>query len=123
MSSVRELQTSCRGCGDSTAVEIVQSSGPHYGRLECATCGVVRAWLAKPKTTNRPAAHRDLVAKYGEGYCQLCLRKETELPGGQTLEGHHVREYQDGGQASRENVWVVCTSCAKLIHWVRHWRR
>jgi len=59
------------------------------------------------------------VHKYSDGFCELCLLKPDELPPGQTLEAHHIIEVQDGGSADRENIWIVCTKCARLIHWMR----
>jgi 5-methylcytosine-specific restriction endonuclease McrA len=51
----------------------------------------------------------------------MCLIREDRLPPGQTLVGHHVVEYQDGGEPTRENVWVLCTKCEKLVHLMRTW--
>jgi len=49
----------------------------------------------------------------------MCLIKEVDLPPRETLEGHHVVEYANGGTDDADNVWVVCTACHKLIHWRR----
>jgi len=110
-------------CG-STAVDQVRiHEGPHYAAEICAGCRRHLRWLPKPadKRTRRPAGHRHLVARHSRGFCELCRRRESELPAGQVLEGHHVDEYQHGGSADRQNVWIVCTACAKLIHWARHY--
>lgn len=63
-----------------------------------------------------PAQPEDLVRKYGQEFCELCLRKENDMPGPQTLEAHHVVEHQSGGGEGRENIWIVCTACHRLIH-------
>jgi hypothetical protein len=28
-------------------------------------------------------------------------------------------EFKDGGEPRRENVWVLCSGCERLVHWVR----
>jgi len=114
-----KLKTPCPRCNEVMAAEILESHGPHRGRFECHLCGLFRGWVPKPETKNRPAAHRDLVAKHGNGYCELCGRNECELPASQSLEAHHVREYQDGGPPGRENLWIVCTACHELLTWAR----
>jgi hypothetical protein len=59
------------------------------------------------------------VAKYGRGFCELCGREEERLGRNEWLEGHHVVEYARGGSAERENVWILCVTCSRLVHWVR----
>lgn len=95
---------------------------PHHGKEVCDNCGRFIRWLPKPDADKaaRPSAHRKLVQKYSAGYCEICLIAEDNLPPRQTLEGHHIVEYQDGGGDSRENVQIACTKCHKLIHWVRN---
>ncbi len=99
----------------------LELNGPHYARAECAACGKFFDWIKKPdlEKASRPAAHRELVKKFGEGFCQSCLLREEHLPHGETLEGHHVIEFKDGGTSDRQNVWILCTACH---HWI-HWRR
>lgn len=46
----------------------------------------------------------------------MCLRLEAELPATQDLDGHHVVEYSAGGTDDRTNVWILCTSCHRLVH-------
>lgn len=100
---------------------------PHYGKELCSTCGAFLRWIKKPDSDagkyRRPSAHRDLVEKYGRGYCEMCLTAEADLPGRQSLEAHHVEEFAKGGPATRENVWIVCTGCARLIHAIRTYFR
>lgn len=117
----------CRYCGSTEEPRIVLTvtRSPHYAAVFCRACQRHLRWLGKPdrERIRRPAAHRDLARRYSRGWCELCLTRETDLPAGQTLEGHHVVEYQDGGSDARENVWVVCSACARLIHWRRSWCR
>lgn len=99
----------------------VRDSGPHYADLICNTCGKHNGFKSKPDAdrSKRPKAHTDLVAKFGRGFCELCLRPKCELRKCDVLEAQHVEEYQGGGDSSRENIWIVCTACHKLIHWMR----
>lgn len=98
-------------------------SGPHFAKYECVACGRFHSWSAKPdelKThKTRSAKHSDLVRKFGSGFCEMCLRSESELRKQDTLVGHHVKEHHDGGDASRVNIWIVCTACHSQIHHVR----
>lgn len=95
--------------------------GPHYGKMVCARCDLWLRWVPKPDRDKRrrEAAHTDLVRKYSPGHCEMCLILEDHVPAGETLEAHHVIEYAGGGQNARENIWIVCTACHKLIHWRR----
>lgn len=114
----------CRNCkhpGPHT-VE-VQTSGVHYAKIECINCRRFIRWLSKPESDptkyKRPNAHKDLVSKFSNGFCEMCLRDQNNLPKGQTLEAQHVIEFQDGGSEKRENIWIVCTACHRWIHWIR----
>ena len=93
--------------------------GPHYAKLVCVACGR-QTFVQKPETEKRQrrhAAHRDLVEKYGKGYCELCLMPKLLLRKYSTLMAHHVLEYDEhDGDASRENIWIVCTDCHAEIH-------
>lgn len=130
--------TKCRFCGHEGYVHVVaMDSGPHYAKAYCQACERFLGWISKPDSdkSRRPAAHRELVAKYGdrlhrlygdrlpvelgERFCELCLRNESKLPKNQTLEAHHIIEYQDGGTNDSEAIQIVCTRCHKLIHWLR----
>jgi 5-methylcytosine-specific restriction endonuclease McrA len=46
----------------------------------------------------------------------MCLRHVDRLGSHGALQVHHVVEIQNGGEDTKENIWVVCTSCHKLIH-------
>ena len=113
----------CQFCGSADIAFELTPNLPHYGKETCRSCGRHSRWVPKPDSDKirRPAAHKDLVSKYGNGYCEMCLILEERLPPGQTLEAQHVREYQHGGSEVRENIWIVCTRCHKLIHWLRVW--
>lgn len=116
----------CRHC-NATGVHRteVQQSGVHYAKVTCNTCDRFLRWIPKPDSdptkARRPQQHRELVRAYGNGFCEMCLRKTDELPKGQTLEAQHVIEFQDGGSNDRSNIWIICTACHKLVHWTRYY--
>lgn len=114
----------CRHCQHpGPHVVEVQTTGVHHAKVECAKCRRFLRWLSKPDSDptkyKRPQTHRDLVSKFSNGFCEMCLRDKNELPKGQTLEAQHVIEFQDGGSEKRENIWIVCTACHRIIHWLR----
>ena len=116
-------QRHCRFCRSMTE-HLVEAwnHGMHGHKAICTTPGCSGfAWLPKDheNPTRRPASHRGLLAKYDRGFCELCLRTRSELRPSDTLMAHHVREFQDEGEPTRENVWIVCTACHALIHWQR----
>lgn len=108
----------CRQCGSTQTVTRLRPDTIHHAEYRCLACRC-RGWLPKPHSDRRPAAHRDLVAKFSQGFCELCLRRVSELPDNCSLEGHHVIEYHDGGTSDRDNVWILCTACHRLVTWTR----
>ena len=121
---------SCCHCGHiGEPIIEVQTTGKHYAKARCAGCGKYLCWIAKPDSDatkyRRESAHRKMAKKFSRGFCELCLIREDDLPRSESLEAHHVVEYQDGGEATRENTWVLCTACHKLVNWRRtyvgHW--
>jgi len=96
----------------------------HFARLECGACGRFARWVQRPENigrtrTKRPREHRELLAKFGTPYCQLCLRTKEQLDQWEVLEAHHVLEYANGGPPTRENTWTLCSKCHCLVHQVR----
>lgn len=91
----------------------------HYGMYRCKICDTFNGWIPKPDSDaskyKRPQKHRSLVNKFSRGFCESCLRLEGELPDGQVLEAQHVVPYQQGGKPERDNVWILCTGCHRLI--------
>lgn len=111
----------CKIVGCEEGVELViQDKGPHYAKYVCFA-GHFNDWVPKPDSdkSKRPAKHAGLVHKYGNGYCELCGRTESTLRDSDVLEAHHVLEYSGTPDSSRENVWIVCTACHRLIHHMR----
>lgn len=114
----------CNCCGHEGPHPVqVMSEGKHYARVDCGECSRFLRWLPKPDGEptkyKRPKEHRDLVRKFSHGFCELCLIREEQMPKGEALEGHHVREFQDGGEATRENTWILCTACHAFVNWRR----
>jgi 5-methylcytosine-specific restriction endonuclease McrA len=114
----------CRHCGDQGPHTVdLTTSGVHHAKVTCGGCNRFLRWLPKPESDptkyRRPTSHTNLVADYGQGYCEMCLRKKEDLPPKQTLEAQHVLEFKDGGSNERENIWIVCTACHRMIHWIR----
>lgn len=100
--------------------EVKQAKAPHYAELRCRLCGRHHGFIPSPTATkNRPKAHRDIVKKSGITFCQMCLRKESELVHPDHLTAHHVDEFAEGGSSDLSNQWIVCNGCHKLIHWTR----
>jgi 5-methylcytosine-specific restriction endonuclease McrA len=97
------------------------SQGKHYARVDCVECDRFLRWLPKPEAdrAKRPNSHRDLVSRFSRGYCELCGISQADLPKNETLEGHHVDEFQAGGEPTRENVWILCSACHSLVNWRR----
>lgn len=122
-SEIRYETRDCRFCRRATEHLIEPwDHGMHGGKAICSTPGCPGfVWLPKnpEDKTRRPSAHKDLVAKYGRGFCELCLRWKDELRPSETLMGHHLVPFVANGEASRENVWILCTACHSLIHWQR----
>jgi hypothetical protein len=122
---IHELTSSrpCPKCAhDGPHPMTLRTSGVHYADVRCAKCNQ-HFFQSKPDDDptkyKRPQQHRDLVTEFSRGYCELCLRHKEELPKCQTLEAQHVIEYQDGGSSDRSNIWIVCTACHRMIHWMR----
>lgn len=114
----------CRFCQSPGPHQIeIMQGGVHHGKIRCRQCSNFLGWLPKPDSDKtkykRPAQHRGLVEAYSQGFCEMCLREKDRLSYGQTLEAHHVKEFQDGGSNERSNLWILCTSCHRLVNWVR----
>lgn len=112
------IEQFCSECNDNTQSRFVLTpEKTHYGKLVCERCGRYRRWISKPESDatkyRRPNAHSDLVAKFNRGFCEMCMRSDGPF------EAHHVIEYQDGGDATKENIWILCVACHRLVTWVR----
>jgi len=99
---------------------------PHYGRFYCNSCRRFQ-WIGKERAeTDRQHDRRKHKAAIdglrnilGVDYCQACMRKASELVHPETINGHHVIEFRDGGKVEVGNVWFLCTSCHEMVAWLR----
>ena len=125
MIDLNKYRQDCGSCGylNGKPSLVKTPSQPHYGKLVCPQCGAYWRWAPKPdgeiSKYRRPANHKELVAKFSEGFCEMCLTKEDNLSNRQKLEAHHVVPFQHGGGAERHNIWIVCTHCHRQIELIR----
>ena len=107
----------CNHCrADVETVVEVLSSSPHYGKETCVICGRFTAFTKKPENNQKREKGKYKPIDLGISNCQLCQRQGHRLGSRGVLEIHHVIEIQHGGQDIPGNIWVLCTSCHKLIH-------
>lgn len=118
----------CGRCGhDGPHNATLEERGHHYARLTCVVCDCFIAWLPKPDDDStkyrRPSSHRAMVKKHSRGYCEMCRIVEAEVPKGESLEAHHVIPFDEDGPDTRENTWILCTGCHKLVEWRRTYQK
>ena len=119
----------CRFCSADGPHAVTPRNDMHGTDVRCIECGRHLGFGGKPDSektaAKRPANQRDLVAKFSRGFCEMCGVGADELPSLEKLEAHHVARYAAGGEPTRENIWIVCTPCHRLIEWRRtymsHW--
>ena len=111
----------CGSCGELVLPRRTLRTDKHYADERCPRCEFFMGFVPKPESdkAKRPNAQRDLVKKYGVDYCEICSLGKVELPPGDALEGHHIVELKDGGEASEVNTLTVCSHCHLLIHFQR----
>ena len=116
----------CPRCGEPIK-ELRIVPGPHRGghwaRGECPKCGAFIKWISKPDDLKNAKRSRkgqaELIRKFSRGWCEACRRSKDQLPKPETLEAHHVIPVRDHGDDTRENIWIVCTPCHRLIEHYR----
>jgi len=107
----------CSDCSvDVDPVETILTEGPHYSKLSCPACGKYLAFGKKPANEGKRGKNKHTPESLGISHCEMCKRPGDRLGSRGVLEVHHVAEVQDGGADIPDNIWVVCTSCHKLIH-------
>ena len=127
MSELEDYKTehmlpACPSCGSRAEPAVTfLNKGPHYAEKRCVECNRHLGYIPKPDAdkAKRPGAHKKLAKKFSRGFCEMCLVRESHLPKGESLEAHHVIEFDAGGDATRENTWLLCNSCHTLLHWRR----
>ena len=110
-----DKQNECQHCGCDDLAEELTPDMQHHGKRVCMSCHGFNGWLPKPDKdkTKRPASHKRLAKKHGKGFCEMCLLDSDNL------EGHHVIPYKNDGDSHKDNVWILCVPCHKLIHHTR----
>lgn len=110
----------CKYCGSSVLTVYPAYGTQHYAKAVCPRhqCAKFSHWVSKPKQEKKQKRSdtKGLLEKYSKGYCELCLRLSDDLPSKTVLHAHHVIEKKDGGDESKENIWIVCTMCHRQIH-------
>jgi 5-methylcytosine-specific restriction endonuclease McrA len=92
----------------------------HGYAFSCAECGRFIAWGGKKKQIvaegQRQFSTQWSPSRLGISFCQMCLRPDANLGTAESLQSHHILPVKDGGADEPGNLWVVCTSCHRLIH-------
>lgn len=98
-------------------------TGHTGGQLVCTHCGCHLDWIKSDESKKRrKSSTAKLVSKYSDGFCEMCLLRSEGLPPYQRLEAHHVKEVDDGGEDTRDNIWILCNSCHAMVHHQRRYR-
>lgn len=112
----------CPRCGGAARVTPGPFRGGHHARADCVDCHHTW-WLPKPDSERSPDPGREVsraaARRLSRGFCLVCLRRFDALAPPDTMEGHHVVQVRDGGTDDDSNIWVVCTACHRVIHWLR----
>lgn len=107
----------CSRCDRETETKVVMlEKGKHYAKEVCVHCGRFHLFLKKPENMAKRGKNKFSPEDLGIDFCQMCLRPGDRLGDRGVLEVHHVEEIQSGGEDTKENIWVACTSCHRLVH-------
>jgi hypothetical protein len=112
----------CKICGTDTMHTFKERPDTvHGGELRCSICGTFWGWLKKEKNEGKRPPNKYSPKDLGIDYCQMCLRSRARLGTHEILLPHHIIEINgpDKGEDIPENIWVVCSACHVLIHYVR----
>lgn len=114
----------CKDCKEKTPHIIIPlDTGPHYGELRCEICDKFWGFEPKPINNGKRPRNKHTPQSLEIDNCQLCLRARCDLINTETLESHHIIEIQDSGPDTPENVWVLCTPCHRMVHYLRTYLR
>lgn len=116
--------TPCPGCGTTEHfLQIGQWGGGHYGKQICTNCDRFIKWASKPGDAKkkRPAASKKLVRRHSKGFCEICLKTESQIQLPWVLEAHHIIPVEKSGGDEAGNIQICCTACHRLIHWQRNY--
>ena len=120
-----KFRKDCSKCGHVNGLASIDrcQSGPHFAKAICPICGCHWDWVGSPdeKPGKRHGKHKSLTRNKQPlvRFCEICLRLEDQMPDKRSLEGHHVLEFSDGGDATIENTLVLCPQCHALVHLIR----
>jgi len=64
----------------------------------------------KRKTGRKGVEDRERIKRRDKGVCQKCLKQGQFRPG---TEVDHIVSFENGGEDSDENKWLLCTKCHK----------
>jgi hypothetical protein len=87
--------------------------------MDCRLNGRFQGWACKPgneKKARRKNQHKNLLACFGRGFCEVCNVNAQSRSSELELDAHHVVEHRHGGTSMRGNIWIVCKPCHKFIH-------
>jgi len=91
MDAVNEHREQCRHCGhDGLQRVTLRTTGVHYADVHCGACGRHLRFLSKPGSD--PTKYRR-------------PQQHRDL----------VLAYSDGFC----EMWIICTACHRMIHWIR----
>jgi 5-methylcytosine-specific restriction endonuclease McrA len=114
---MEKLKRYCNSCGEKVeTIETLKEEGPHYSFHTCVACGRHLGFGKKPENESKRPKNNFTAEDLKISFCQMCLRPKDRLGSRGVLEVHHVIEIQANGPDIPENIWVVCTSCHRLIH-------
>ena len=114
-------QKQCPKCGQVEPVTHGEVNDVHGFKLRCPHCDQFVGWGGKMKAIKDDNGSRNLSSQWtakrlNADHCEMCLRSKQLIGKGERLEVHHVKPIEDGGEDLPQNIWVVCTSCHRLIH-------
>ncbi len=89
---------------------------PHFAKETCNNCGRFVGFAKNPKNQGKRSKGKHTYSSRSISRCRMCLRPATRLGNCCVLEIHHIMEIQNGGEDTPQNLWVVCSSCDRLIH-------
>jgi len=118
------VKSMCRKCGEETFQrQIIRPIGPHYGEQVCNVCGLRVGYLPKPTAQGKRKKNKYTPESLATNFCLMCLRDRDNLINYETLEVHHVVQVCDGGEDEPGNIWVLCTTCHRTVHFHRYYIR
>lgn len=105
----------CKKCGlDAEPIANPRPDTVHEAELRCRHCEGFLGWQKKERNNGRRGPTKYKAEDLGVAYCQMCRLERPALGDNETLDVHHLDG--DPNNNARENLFVICTSCHKLVH-------